>query len=111
MNNPTKGLTMKQRGNGGGHRLLDGERFTVSIGSDYICDGGHRRPKVRIIDRKLDSNGKMRGKRGHRSVTIPLPHVRFRRCYRLRHVGGMQVFRAYQRVMRAICVAPRKTAV
>lgn len=96
-----------QRGTGGGARLLDSDRFTISIGSSYVHDGGHRRPTVCIIDRKLDADGKLRGKCGHRSVEIPLPHVRFHRCYKLRRIGGLYVYRVYQRAMRRICVAPR----
>lgn len=91
----------------GSNRIYDGERFTIIFGSAYIADGGHRRPDIRIVDRKLSAEGKMRGKHGHRSLTIPLPHVRFHRCHKLRHVGGLRVYRAYGRIMRAICKRPK----
>jgi len=82
------------------YRIYDGSRLTVAIGGSYICDGSHRRPSVSIIDRR----------RNYRRVTLPLPHVRFRRCYKLRHVGGLKWYRLWHRAIRHICAAPRTSA-
>ncbi len=92
---------MKQR-SGSSVRILDGERFTLIFGSAYICDGGHRRPNIRIVDRKYP-NDSIRGYAPKTLTTIPLPHIRFRRCFRFRRIGGLVMYRAYHRAMRALC--------
>lgn len=96
-------LPLRQR-RGVTYRVLDGGRFTVAVGGNYVCDGGHRRPDVTLIMRHP-------GKRRSPSrVTIPLPHVRFLPCYRRRRFGGMLVYRAYQRVMWTLCVPRSRRA-
>lgn len=88
-------LPLKQRP-GMTYRVLDGGRFTVAVGGAYVCDGGHRRPDVTLIMRRPG--------RTPVSATLPLPHVRFRRAFRLRRIGGLVVYRAYSRAMRALCI-------
>jgi hypothetical protein len=73
------------------YRILDGERYTLAFGGNYIADGSHRRPVINIIRDR------------HQVASVPLPHVRFRRCYRLRRIGGLRWYRLWHRGMRRLC--------
>jgi hypothetical protein len=87
---------MRQR-EGSTYRLLDGKRFVVSVGGAYVCDGAHRRPVLGIHPRW--KNGTW--------WNLPLPHLRFYRCWRCRRVGGLVAYRLYSKLMRRVCVVPR----
>lgn len=82
------------------YRLYDGERFTVSFGTNYIADGSHRRPLIVIIDRQ-----RFHGER-FKSIIIPLPHVRFYRCFRFRRLGALKFYGLWHRGMRRLCLNP-----
>lgn len=91
---------MKRR-QGHTYKIFDGGKFTIAIGGDYICDGGHRTPDVTVHYRQTVEGDKIR----HRKVRIPLPYVQWRHLYRARRFGGLLVAKLQGRFYHRLCKA------
>ena len=71
--------------------VWDRGAVSVSVGSDYRCEGAHRPFRVVVFVRRV-------GRQPVR-VSVRVPHVRFGVAVRLRRVGGVVLWRWQARAL------------
>ena len=65
--------------------LYDNGDWTISVGSDYFCDGSHNPFRVNVFHRITGKPIK--------KYTVTVPLVRFRTAFRLRRLGLLNLYR------------------